>query len=265
MARTQAIGRPVPPPRPFILWPLYIFLGTATVLGISHHLNIDIQALLWGLGDISEYIGRFGTPELSNFPRVASLMAETLAMAVWGTALAVIIAVILAPLAARNLSPNPILYRTAREALNALRALPDLLFASIFVAALGLGPLPGVLAIGLHSAGFLGKVLAEILERVDVGTYEAMRSVGENFAQIVMWAGWPSALQEAVGYTIFLIDRNVRVAAILGLVGAGGIGMELTVAFRLFQYDRAAGLILVLLIVILSIDYISDWARRLVR
>ena len=133
MARTQAIERPVPPPRPFILWPLYIFLGTATVLGISHHLNIDIQALLWGLGDISEYIGRFGTPELSNFPRVASLMAETLAMAVWGTALAVIIAVILAPLAARNLSPNPILYRTAREALNALRALPDLLIASIFV------------------------------------------------------------------------------------------------------------------------------------
>ena len=253
------------PPRPFSVWPLYLCLGVFGAWGTAHHLGIDFQALIWGAGDMTEYIRRFGRPEFVNFPRTATLMAETLAIALWGTAIALTLAVILAPLAARNLSPHPILYRIARELLNGFRALPDLLLASIFVAALGLGPLPGVLAIGLHSAGFLGKVLAEILERVDAGTYEAVRSTGANFSQLIMWAGWPSALQEATGYAIFLIDRNVRVAAILGLVGAGGIGMELTVAFRLFQYDRAAGLVLVVLFVIVSIDYASDWARRRVR
>ena len=256
---------PKPPPRPFAIWPLCIFLGVIGIWSTAYHLSIDFQALLWGVADMAEYIGRFGRPELANFARIAKLLAETLAMAVWGTAMALVVALLLAPLAARNLSPHPVLYRAARELLNGLRALPDLLFASIFVAALGLGPLPGVLAIGLHSAGFLGKVLAEVLERVDSDTYDSVRAAGASFPQLVMWAGWPSALQEAIGYTIFLIDRNVRVAAILGLVGAGGIGMELTVAFRLFQYDRAAGLILVVLIVIASIDYISDWARRRVR
>jgi len=158
---------PEPPPRPFPIWPLCVFLGVIGIWSTAHHLSIDFQALLWGAGDMAEYIGRFGRPEIANFPRIAKLMAETLAMAVWGTAMALILALILAPLAARNLSPHPVLYRAARELLNGLRALPDLLFASIFVAALGLGPLPGVLAIGLHSAGFLGKVLAEILERVE--------------------------------------------------------------------------------------------------
>ena len=253
------------PPRPFSFGPLYLCLGVFGAWATARHLGIDFQALIWGAGDMAEYIGRFGKPEFVNFPRTATLMAETLAMAVWGTAIAMVLAFILAPLAAKNLSPHPFLYRIARELLNGLRALPDLLFASIFVAALGLGPLAGVLAIGLHSAGFLGKVLAEILERVDAGTYEAVRSTGANFSQLIMWAGWPSALQEATGYGIFLVDRNVRVAAILGLVGAGGIGMELTVAFRLFQYDRAAGLVLIVLLVIASIDYVSDWARRRVR
>ena len=267
MREAPSVGNhvPRPPPRPLALWPLYLIVAVAAVLGISRHLNIDVQALLWGAEDMAEYLSRFRTPEFSGFTHIAKLMAETLAIAVWGTAIAVFLAVILAPLAARNLSPHPIVYYTVREALNGLRALPDLLFASIFVAALGLGPLPGVLAIGFHSTGFLGKVLSEILERVDAGNYDAMRSVGANFPQLVMWAGWPSVLQEAIGYTIFLIDRNVRVAAILGLVGAGGIGMELTVAFRLFQYDRAAALVLVVLAVIVTIDYFSDWARRNVR
>ena len=253
------------PPRPLSVKPLYFCLGIFSAWATARHLGIDFQALIWGAADMMEYIGRFREPEFHDFPRVAKLMAETLAMALWGTGIAVVLAFLLAPLAARNLSPHPIIYRIAREILNGLRALPDLLFASIFVAALGLGPLPGVLAIGLHSAGFLGKVLAEILERVDAGTYEAVRSTGANLSQLIMWAAWPSALQEATGYVIFLIDRNVRVAAILGLVGAGGIGMELTVAFRLFQYERAAGLVLIVLLVIISIDYLSDWTRRRIR
>ena len=141
-----------PPPRPLAVWPLSLLIATATVLGIARHLDIDIQGLLWGAEDMAEYLSRFGTQEFSGSTRIAKLMAETLAIAVWGTAIAVFLAVILAPLAARNLSPHPIVYYTVRETLNGLRALPDLLFASIFVAALGLGPLPGVLACLLYTS-----------------------------------------------------------------------------------------------------------------
>ena len=128
-----------PPPRPFSVWPLYLCLGIFFAWATAHHLGIDFQALLWGVDDMTEYMRRFGKPEFVNFPRTAVLMAETLSMALWGTSVAMVLAFILAPLAAKNLSPHPILYRFSRELLNGLRALPDLLFASIFVAALGLG------------------------------------------------------------------------------------------------------------------------------
>jgi phosphonate transport system permease protein len=253
------------PRKPRSALPLWLAALIAGFTLVTRDLDIDYQALAWGAADIGEYLGRFGTPDFSRLDRYFVLMLETLAMAVWGTALAFAGAFAIAPLAARNLSPHPLAYRAARELLNFLRAMPDLLFAVVFVAALGLGPLPGVLAIGLHVAGFLGKVFAENLERVDPGAYEAVRASGANFVQTVMWAGWPSALQETIGYTIFIVDRNVRVAAILGLVGAGGIGFELTTTLRLFQYDRTAALVIVIVVTVLAIDYLSAWARKRVR
>jgi phosphonate transport system permease protein len=263
-----ALPDPAPPPLPrkprsaFPLWLAALIVGFTLA---TRDLDIDYQALAWGASDIGEYLSRFGTPNFSRLDRYAALMAETLAMALWGTALAFTGAFVIAPFAARNLSPHPLVYRAARELLNFLRALPDLLFAVVFVAAIGLGPLPGVLAIGLHVSGFLGKVFAENLERVDPGAYEAVRASGANFLQTVMWAGWPSALQETIGYTIFILDRNVRVAAILGLVGAGGIGFELTTTLRLFQYDRTGALVIVIVVTVLAIDYLSAWARKKVR
>lgn len=253
------------PRKPFNPFPIWLTLAIAGFYAATVHLELDYQAVLWGLADMREYFSRFSTPDFSDIGRFAALMLETLAIAVWGTALAFLGAFILAPFAARNLSPHWVAYRVAREILNFLRAMPDLLFAVIFVAAIGLGPLPGVLAIGLHSAGFLGKVLAEHLERVPAGTYEGVRASGAGFLHTVMWAGWPSILQETIGYTIFIIDRNVRVAAVLGLVGAGGIGVEMMTALRLFQYDRAGALIMVILLTVLVIDYLSSWLRKKVR
>ena len=263
-----ALPDPAPPPlprKPRSAFPLWLAALIAGFILATRDLDIDYQALAWGASDIGEYLSRFGTPNFSRLDRYAALMAETLAMALWGTALAFAGAFVIAPFAARNLSPHPFVYRAARELLNFLRALPDLLFAVVFVAAIGLGPLPGVLAIGLHVSGFLGKVFAENLERVDPGAYEAVRASGANFLQTVMWAGWPSALQETIGYTIFILDRNVRVAAILGLVGAGGIGFELTTTLRLFQYDRTGALVIVIVVTVLAIDYLSAWARKKVR
>jgi len=250
------------PRKPINTFPLWLAALAAVFVAATHDLEIDFRALAWGASDMAEFMGRFGAPDFSRLDRYLILMGETVAIGLWGTALAFLGAFIIAPFAARNLAPHPLVYRGARELLNFLRAMPDLLFAMVFVAAMGLGPLPGVLAIGMHVSGFLGKVFAENLERVDPGTYEAVRASGAGFLQTVMWAGWPSVLQETVGYTIFILDRNIRMAAILGLVGAGGIGFEIKTTMGLFQYDLAAALILVVGLTIVAFDYLSSWARR---
>jgi len=250
------------PPKPRNLFPVWLALLLALMYVIVWDLEISFETLLYGLEDMAEYFGRYGSPDFSNLSRYLELMGQTLATALWGTVFALLVAFFLAPLAARNLAPHPWLYRLAREVLNFMRALPDLMLALIFVAALGLGPMPGALALGVHTAGFLGKFFAESLERVDKGTYEGVAATGANFPQLVMYAGWPSILREAAGYTLYIMDRNVRMASVLGLVGAGGIGLALHDTLRLFDYGQSAALILVIMVTIVVIDHLSAWIRE---
>jgi len=217
--------------------------------------------LAYGVSDMVEYFSRYTSPDFSELHRYIRLMTETIATAFWGTVFACVLSFILAPFAARNMAPNMKIYRATRELLNFMRALPDLLLALIFVAALGLGPLPGVMALGVHTTGFLGKFFAESLERVDPGVIEALRSTGASHTQVVMYAGWPSILRESIGYALYIMDRNVRMASVLGLVGAGGIGLALHDTLRLFRYGKSATLIMVILFVILAFDYFSTWLR----
>lgn len=250
------------PPRPRNPTPVWIVATLAILWLIVVDLEISFEALAYGVADIGEYFSRYGQPDFSDLSRYLALMGITLATALWGTAFALVVAFFLAPLAARNFSPNAVTYRIAREILNFMRAMPDLLLALMFVAALGLGPMPGALALGVHTAGFLGKFFAESLERVDKGVCEGIASTGANFPQMVMYAGWPSILREALGYVLYILDRNVRMASVLGLVGAGGIGLALHDTLRLFEYGQSAALILVILATILIIDYASAWLRR---
>jgi phosphonate transport system permease protein len=254
-------GRTPLPRKPFNPAPVWLSAWIAVLWLIVVDLDISFQALAWGVADIAEYFGRYGNPDFSGLSRYLELLAQTIATAIWGTFFALVVAFVLAPFAARNLTTSPIAYRIAREVLSFMRAMPDLLLALIFVAALGLGPLPGALALGVHTAGFLGKFFAESLERVDPGVIEAVRAVGGNHAQVVMYAGWPSILREALGYTLYIMDRNVRMAAVLGLVGAGGIGLALHDTLRLFKYDESAALIAVILVTLLAFDYLSTWLR----
>lgn len=254
--------RPPLPKKPFNPAPLGLTLWLALLWLIVVDLDLDFQTLLYGYQDILEYFGRYSAPDFSNLSRYLELLGQTLATALWGTVFAVLVAVVLAPFAARNLTPHWTIYRAAREALNFMRAMPDLLLALIFVAALGLGPMPGALAIGVHTAGFLGKFFAESLERVDPGVYEALAATGANRMQVVMYAGWPSIQREVLGYVLYIFDRNVRAASVLGLVGAGGIGLALHDTLRLFDYGESAALILLLLVTILVIDNLSTWLRR---
>lgn len=249
------------PPKPKNLFPVWLAAILASCYLIVLDLDISFETLLYGVSDMAEYFSRYDSPDFSNLSRYLGLMWVTLATALWGSAIALVVAFLLAPYAARNITPNPVAYRLARETLNFMRAMPDLLLALLFVAAMGLGPLPGALALGVHTAGFLGKFFAECLERVDRRTYEGVLSSGASFTQLVMYAGWPSILREAVGFTLYLMDRNVRMASVLGLVGAGGIGLALHDTLQMFNYGESAALILVILSTILLIDYLSAWLR----
>ncbi|MEE2002099.1 phosphonate ABC transporter, permease protein PhnE [Alkalimonas sp. MEB108] len=253
---------PALPGKPKEWFPLWATLIVAAVWLMAIDLEINLQTLIWGMQDMGEFISRFTSPDFSRWKQYLSLMGATLAMAFWGSAIAFIISFVLAPLGARNLSPHPVIFRLVREFFNFCRAMPDLLLALILVSAIGLGPLPGILALGISTSGFLGKFFAESLERVPAGRYEALASVGAGYLQTLMYAGWPSVLREMTGYTLFILDRNVRMASVLGLVGAGGIGTALSTALRTFNYDRAAAMIIVLLVTILLIDYLSAWLRR---
>jgi phosphonate transport system permease protein len=250
------------PRKPRNLFPVWLAAILVLLYFVTVDLDLSFQTLLWGWQDMVEYFGRYGTPDFSDLPRYLELMGQTVATALWGTVLAFACAAVLAPLAARNLSPHPWAYRAAREVLNFMRAMPDLLIALLFVTALGLGPLPGALALGVHTAGFLGKFFAESLERVDRGVYEALYATGAGFVQTVAFAGWPSVIREVTGYTLYIFDRNVRMAAVLGLVGAGGIGLALHDTLRLFEYNHASALIIVILVTIVTIDYASAWLRK---
>ncbi|WP_035799973.1 phosphonate ABC transporter, permease protein PhnE [Crocosphaera chwakensis] len=250
------------PPKPFN-WPLLIF-GIVLILTIIClvYLQLPFGELLRSGENITEYLSRYTRPDFSEFPKYLWLMMITVAIAFWGTILALSLSFFLAPIAAKNLSPHPLSYRIAREILNFFRAMPDLVLALVFVAALGLGPLPGFLALGIHTTGFLGKFLAESMERVDKGVYEGVSATGTNTLQLILYAAWPSILQEAIGYTLYIFDRNVRMATVLGLVGAGGIGVELNTNLRFFNYEKAATLMLIILFTIVAIDYLSTWLRK---
>lgn len=249
------------PPKPFPTGLLSAPVWIALLVIATSYLDISFQTLLYGGEDMAEYLSRYGTPDFSQLSTYLKLMLDTLATAFWGTIIAMLIGFLLAPLAAENLCPWPMAYRVTREVLNICRALPDLLLALIFVASFGLGPLPGALALGVHTAGFLGKFIAENFERIDEGTIDALKVCGASPGQVIVYAGWPSIMREVVGYCLYLMDRNVRMASVLGLVGAGGIGLALHETLRLFKYDQSAGLIIVILGTIVAVDFISSWLR----
>jgi phosphonate transport system permease protein len=217
-------------------------------------------------GEIAESLGpsaeRFGRPDWADAGRLVGRLLETAVMGLWGTVLTVMIGLPLSCLAAKNLAPNRVVYRVSREVLNFCRAMPDALLALIFISAFGLGPWPGVLALGIHSAGFFGKALAESMERVPAGVYDGIAVCGASRWQIVRFAAWPSIEREILGYALYLADRNIRVATTLGIVGAGGIGVDLLASFGTFQYGKAAAAILMVMSLVLAMDMLANAIRR---
>ncbi|MFT6465985.1 phosphonate ABC transporter, permease protein PhnE [Halopseudomonas sp.] len=189
-------------------------------------------------------------------------LVDTLAMSIAGTAVAVLFSVPLAFLAARNTSPHPLVFQVARVLLNALRSVPELIMGIIFVAAVGFGALPGVLALGLHSIGMVGKFFAEAIEHVDEAPVEAARAAGASPLQVLYHAVLPQVMPQFADVSIYRWEYNFRASTVMGMVGAGGIGFELMGSLRIMQYQEVFAILLVILLMVTLVDALSGRLRK---
>jgi phosphonate transport system permease protein len=223
--------------------------------------GVTIGALVTGMPDMADFVRRLFPPNIAAAPGAVRPLLETVQMAITGTLLAVLIALPLSLLAAANISPHPAVYQSIRVVLNIGRTIPELVLALAFVAAVGLGAFPGTLALAMHSTFSLSKVFAEAIEAINPRQVEAVNAVGATDIQTIAFAVLPQAMPTLLSYSLLYWEHNIRAATVLGLVGAGGIGFEIQVAMRLFQYRDLTTYVIMLVAMVTLIDRASAWLR----
>ncbi len=214
------------------------------------------------LGQSVALVGDFFPLELGEWRHLLGDMVVTVQIALVGTTLAIAAAIPLGVLAAANVSPAPVRF-IVRRLLDGLRAIHEVVFALIFVVAVGLGPFAGVLALAVHTTGILGKLFSEAVEAVDPRPVEGIRAAGASRLDEVVYGVMPEVLPHWIGTSLYRFESNVRAATILGIVGAGGIGMPLHESLRAFDYPRAGTALLVILAFVVATDALSSRLRRL--
>lgn len=235
----------------------------AAVTGSFAFLQFEATALFSrdGVGQMADYASNFLSPDLSaNHLRAIGYGAlETLAMSAIGTLLAALLGLSLALPASGRV--GIIAMASSRLVLNALRAIPELVWAALMVLAAGLGPNAGTLALALHTAGVLGRLFAETLENTPSGPAEALRLSGSNRISAFCYGTLPIIWPQLLAYTLYRWENNIRMASVLGFVGAGGLGQMLYMNLSLFQEAQASTVILAMLLMVLAVDALSGWAR----
>jgi phosphonate transport system permease protein len=243
---------------------LALGLGGAAAAASLPRAGISPTALVAGLSDIRSLVARMLPPHFPDLAGTVRLVLETFLMAFAGTVLSLLLTVPLAVLAARNTTTGRIAFAGARAVIAACRAVPDLVFALVFVRALGLGVLPGILALALHSVGMLGKLLADAVEGVPPGPLDAIRSAGGSRGQVLAGGVLPQVVPTMIGTFLYRLDINVRLSTVLGFVGAGGIGLELRATLGNLRYQEALGIVIVIFALIVAVEAVSVAVRHTV-
>jgi len=240
------------------------FLLIATLLINSATLvELSFDRIQQGVPSLIDFMGHLITaPDWHYLSDLGIKLLETVEMTVLATAIACLLSFPLGILAAQNASPHPMVYRVTRELLSVMRALPELIWALVFVSAVGLGPLPGIMALAFVTVGFMAKFIAESIEVVDPKPIEGIQSTGGHRLQVIMFGMLPQALPDFIGTLFYILDHNLRAATILGLVGAGGIGYDMVVSMRMFQYDRIIMIAIAIYLLVTLLDRSSDKLRR---
>jgi phosphonate transport system permease protein len=222
----------------------------------------DATRFAEGIPALAQLFSEMIPPDFSRWQHWLRPLLDTLAMSIAGTILAVILSLPLALLAAPNTTPFPALGYVARLLLSFLRSVPELILGIIFVAAVGFGALPGVLALALHSVGMVGKFYAEAIEHVDPRPLEAARAAGATRVQVITHAVLPQVLPQMADITIYRWEYHFRASTVLGIVGAGGIGFELIAALRLISYDQVAAILITILACVVVVDSLGAALRK---
>ncbi len=218
----------------------------------------DVLADDWVDGESVEYL----VVPYGYLLRVGQLMLQTVEIGIWGTLIALVVAVPLGMCGASNFTPHPLIYAAARGVCSFSRSMPELLIAMFFVLLYGFGPVAGTLALVIHSYGFLGKFFADDIENADPGPQEALRCTGANRLQVLRFAVLPQVAPQFLAYAQYILERNVRSATVLGIVGAGGIGMELKGRWDLSDFGHVSTILLTIFLTVLALEHLTQRLRR---
>lgn len=258
----------------------YLVLTTLVLLAViaGRYGEVDLVYLLEHISAFTSYFGRI-LPKLTythfaadiadwywNLSGWLKLLLDTILIAYLGTTIGALGAFATTFLAADNTAPGRPLRFAVKRLHEFCRTVPDIVFALLFVTAFGLGPLPGILAIGIHSTGALGKLFTEVVENIDMRPVEGVRSTGGNFVSTIRFAVVPQVLVTFATYTLLRFEINVRSGTVIGIVGAGGIGQDLFVAIRKFYYTDVSAILLMIIVTVAILDMVSERIRdRLAR
>nr|WTB30936.1 phosphonate ABC transporter, permease protein PhnE [Streptomyces sp. NBC_00830] len=263
---TRSTRPQVTPPRlrrpSFLTLLLAVLVAALLIDGYRSGAKIDPARLVVGLGRLGEFLAEAFPPDLTRWAAVLQALLVTFEMAVLGTLLGVVLSLPLGVLAARNTSPHPLGYGLARGLISLCRTIPDIIWGLLFVITVGLGPEAGVLAITVDVVGFCGRFFAEAIEEVNGETLDALHATGASRAGVLLGAVLPACAPSFVAATLFALESATRSSVVLGVVGAGGIGIELTVAMQLLRYDQALTAILAIFVVVIGVERLSSLLRR---
>ena len=220
-------------------------------------LGMSFSGITSSFGDVGRLLKRMAPPDFSNISNVVDATIETVWMAVLGTAGAIVLSFPLALGAARNTSPHPTVRYICRTVISLTRAVPELVLGAVFVSALSIGPLPGVLALAIHSIGMVGKLFADAIEQAAEAPREATISVGATRRQTTRASILPQAMPSMIATALFRLEINIRASTVLGLVGAGGIGFLIQTSLRSLDYEAALGAVSVIFVVVTVVELLS--------
>ncbi|PWW34374.1 MULTISPECIES: phosphonate ABC transporter, permease protein PhnE [Paenibacillus] len=221
-------------------------------------LHFDYSKIAQGFTKLGGYMGTMFPPDVSAWRHVLLAAIESLQVAIIGSVLGIVVAFFLSFLAASNLTPHPMIAWIILSAASLLRAIPTIVWALIFIVSVGLGPLPGVLAIAVSASGMLVKVFAQSLEEMDKGVLEAMQSTGASWLQIVMQGILPTVKTAFIAWCVLQLEGGIAESTILGAVGAGGIGYEMTHAMKSYNFAAALFVGLVVFVMVFSVEFVAN-------
>jgi phosphonate transport system permease protein len=260
---TSALPRPASAARgprlgPLLAWGVLLALLAASWRGADMR-PLDIVR---DAGNMADYAAEFFPPNFSQWQLYLQEMVVTLQIALWGTALAVVSAIPLGLASAANVAPIWI-RQPVRRAMDAARAINEMVFAMLFVVAVGLGPFAGVLALWIHTTGTLAKLFSEAVEAIDPQPVEGIRATGAHRLEEIVYGVLPQVMPLWISYSLYRFEANVRSASVVGMVGAGGIGVILWENIRGFYYAETCAVMIIIVITVSSIDLVSARIRKI--